>query len=79
MKELIFKTNLKCMGCVDNIRSYLDQNLAIESWSVDIESPDKILKVKTSLSEKEIIKILSEAGYEASPLKRKSLFGFIKK
>ncbi|MFO7939247.1 MAG: cation transporter [Bacteroidales bacterium] len=68
MKTLKFKTSLKCNGCVNAIKPYLDKVEGIVSWNVDLKSPNKIVEVTTdTASEEEIQKAIeaaiSEAGY----------------
>ena len=47
MKELKFNTNINCMGCVSNVKPILDKESKIINWEVDLNSPDKILTVKS--------------------------------
>ena len=70
MKTLKFKTDLKCAGCMYAIKPYMDALDGIESWDVDLESKDKIVKVVTRTASKEEIQkaiedAISEAGYSA--------------
>jgi copper chaperone len=69
MKTLRFKTNLKCSGCVRAITPGLESLNIIENWSVDLESPDKVLEVESQedISEK-VINNVKKAGYEISQL-----------
>lgn len=68
MQKLKFKTSLKCEGCVEAVKPFLNKVQGIVSWEVDIESPNKIIEVITdTATEEEIIKAIeaaiSEAGY----------------
>jgi copper chaperone CopZ len=68
MKKLRFKTNLKCGGCVNAITPYMNEIEGIESWDVDLNSPNKIVEVVTKSASAEEIrqaieKGISEAGY----------------
>lgn len=68
MKTLRFKTNLKCAGCMYAIKPYMDNIEGIQAWDVDLNSPDKIVEVKTETADPEQIrkaieKGISEAGY----------------
>lgn len=66
MKELKFKTNINCDGCVSAVTPFLEKKTGIESWNVNTDSADKILTVKTnSLSTEEVINTVKEAGYSA--------------
>ncbi len=64
-----FKTNLKCSGCVDTLKPHLDkmaENGDIENWSVDLQSPEKILMVETNKLTPERVKHeVRAAGYDA--------------
>ena len=62
MNVIKFKTSLKCGGCVNAIRTPMNQIKEIKSWDVDLTSPDKILEVQTELSNTEE---LNEAILEA--------------
>ncbi|MPR35879.1 hypothetical protein GBK04_21635 [Cytophagaceae bacterium SJW1-29] len=63
-----FKTNIKCGGCIAAVKPYLDQAEGIENWEVDLQSPDRILTVKTDKSPDEVTRLIKEAGYEAMPI-----------
>ncbi|MFP4621063.1 MAG: cation transporter, partial [Bacteroidales bacterium] len=65
-----FKTDLKCAGCMYAIKPYMDALEGIESWDVDLNSKDKIVKVVTKTASKEEIQkaiedAIAEAGYSA--------------
>lgn len=68
MKILKFKSSLKCDGCVNAIKPFMDSLAEIDSWNVDLNNPDKIIEVNTSeesdnmLSDK-ISKGIAEIGY----------------
>jgi len=68
MRTLRFKTNLKCAGCMYAIKPYMDEIEAIQSWDVDLNSPNKIVEVVTASADPEEIRKaiergISEAGY----------------
>jgi copper chaperone len=65
MKTLKFKTTIKCNGCINAVTPFLDNSNNIEKWSVDLESPDRILTVETSGEADEVKRLLQEAGYKA--------------
>ncbi len=66
-KELQFKTNLNCSGCVSKISADLDNLDGICEWSVDTSVADKILTVKSEgISEEEIIGIIKRKGFNAA-------------
>ena len=69
MKKYQFKTNINCGGCVAKVTPYLNENNAIQQWSVDTQNPPKILTVQTeSLSEDTVINIVKGAGFKAEPI-----------
>ena len=64
-----FRTNIKCNGCKSKAANVLDNNSAIESWDVNLESDDKLLTVKSSdLKKEDIIALVNEAGYTAAAM-----------
>ncbi|WON93930.1 cation transporter [Sphingobacterium sp. Lzh-3] len=66
-KELQFKTNLNCSGCVSKVSADLDNLDGICEWSVDTSVADKILTVKSEgISEEEIIGIIKRKGFNAA-------------
>lgn len=68
-KQMKFKTNIKCDGCIATVKPHLDGVAGIKEWGVDIADNDKILTVASdTLSEKEIISIVQTAGYKAEQL-----------
>lgn len=73
MNTLKFKTNLKCEGCKNSVRPFLNQIDAINSWDVDLSHNDKILTIEANtLSENEIIakvqEAFNQAGYSAEKI-----------
>ncbi|WP_417602590.1 heavy-metal-associated domain-containing protein [Owenweeksia hongkongensis] len=68
MKELRLKTNIKCAGCEEKVKPYLDNMDGVKGWSVDLASPDKVLTVQLDgASEDEVIENLKKAGYTGKP------------
>lgn len=66
MKELKFKTNINCGGCVAKVTPALDTAEGVCEWSVDTTNRDKVLTVKTdSLSISEVISTVEKAGFSA--------------
>lgn len=69
-KELKFKTNINCSGCVSKVKPFLDKLEGLDSWEVDTENPDKVLSVKISqTTDEEIIDTIEEVGFEAELIK----------
>lgn len=70
MKELKFKTNINCGGCVAKVTPALDGADGICDWKVDTNVADKILTVHSDgIPEEEVIKTVREAGFSIEPLK----------
>lgn len=66
MNTLKFKTTIKCGGCIATVTPFLNKIEGILTWSVDTNSPDKILTVETeSVNPDEITNTLKTAGYQA--------------
>ena len=64
MKELKYKTNINCNGCIATVTPYLDKLPAIAEWEVDINNKDKILTVKgEQIDDTQIQKAVKEAGF----------------
>lgn len=65
-KELKFKTNINCSGCVSKVKSFLDKLDGLEAWEVDTDNPDKVLSVKINqATDEEIIDTIEEVGFSA--------------
>lgn len=68
--EYIFKTDLKCGGCVSKVKEELNHSVGIDEWTVDTKHKDKTLTVKnTDVTPDDIIQILQSKGYNAELLK----------
>ncbi|GAA4179319.1 MULTISPECIES: hypothetical protein [Sphingobacterium] len=66
-KNIQFKTNLNCGGCVSKVSADLDNAAGICEWSVDTSNSDKILTVKSNgISEEEVIEIIKRKGFIAT-------------
>ena len=68
MKTLRFKTNAKCGGCVNKIGSELSRKVLPKDWSIDLNSPDRVLTVQTDLPAETIVSLVNTAGFKAGPL-----------
>lgn len=65
-----FKTNAKCGGCSSKIGTALEQNGVPQGgWSLDLESPEKLLTVNSEMTSDAIIRIVSDAGFKAEEVK----------
>ena len=68
MKNLKFKTNINCGNCLSKVAPKLNEESRIDSWSVDLESEDRILTVQTeTLNEDDVFKTVLKAGFIAKP------------
>ncbi|MCG8409717.1 MAG: heavy-metal-associated domain-containing protein [Bacteroidales bacterium] len=47
MNTIKFKSNLKCSGCVDAIQDFMNSIPEVNTWVVDLDSPDRLIKVTT--------------------------------
>ncbi len=65
MKTFKFKSTIKCNGCISTVTPFLEKSNNINKWSVDLESPDRILTVETEGDPNEVKELLNEAGYKA--------------
>ena len=61
-----FRTNIRCDGCIAKVKPYLDELKEVKSWSVVLESPDRVLTVEGEVSPELIVKALAAAGYAGS-------------
>jgi copper chaperone len=67
MKTLEFKTNINCGNCLAKVAPKLNEQSGIESWSVDLEDPERTLIVETAeLEAEDIKKAVLKAGFIAN-------------
>lgn len=68
-KELKFKTNMDCQHCVARVKPLLDKVDGIESWSVDLDNPDKVLTVQSAgVSPEQVVDTVEQAGFDITLL-----------
>ncbi|MCO7186103.1 heavy-metal-associated domain-containing protein [Tenacibaculum sp. XPcli2-G] len=68
-KELKFKTNLNCGGCVSKVQADLDNAEGICHWNVDTNFDDKVLTISSKgITADEVIAIVKSKGFKAEPL-----------
>ena len=71
-KNLQFKTNINCGGCVATVKPHLDNADGVCHWEVDTTNKDKVLTVKSEgMTEQEIIDTVKKAGFTIEPLIKK--------
>jgi copper chaperone len=63
-----FKTNIKCGGCIQTVKPFLEGLKEIKNWQVDLSSPDRILSVEGDIAEEKVIQAIQAAGYRAEKL-----------
>lgn len=62
-KEIQFKTNLNCGGCVSKVQNDLDNLLGKDQWTVNTDNPDKILIIKGEVTPEKVIEIVKSKGF----------------
>lgn len=70
MSEVLkFKTNMDCQHCVARVKPLLDKVAGTDTWSVDLENPNKILTVNSSTASAEgVIDAVEQAGFDISKI-----------
>ena len=70
METVQFKTSLHCSGCIAKITPALNAKLGRDNWSVDLDSPGKLLTIikNETLHEQAIVKSMNELGYQAEKI-----------
>jgi len=68
-KNLQFKTNINCSGCVAKVTPFLNESMNIGHWEVDTNNKDKILSVHSKgIKTEEVIQKVQEAGFKIESL-----------
>lgn len=68
-KNLQFRTNINCGGCVASVKPHLDNAEGICHWDVDTANKDKVLTVKSEgITEGQVIEAVQKAGFKIEPL-----------
>jgi len=68
-KNLQFKTNINCGGCVATVKPHLDNADGVCHWEVDTNDKNKVLTVKSEgITEQEVISTVQKAGYKIEVL-----------
>ena len=69
MFEAKFKTTIQCNGCLLKVTPKLNEILKEQSWSVDLESDDRILTVKNdNVSVDAVVSAVKSEGFEIEEL-----------
>ena len=68
MKPRTFKTTAKCGGCVAKIETSLNTAVARNQWNIDLSTPDRILTITSDLSDEEVVRLVTAAGFKAEKI-----------
>ena len=69
MSEARFKTTIQCNGCLSKVTPKLNEILEEQSWSVDLESDDRILTVNDdNVSIDAVVSAVKSVGFEIEEL-----------
>lgn len=70
MKKVhVLRTNIDTLSAMAEVSNLLNGISSIHRWSIDIEDIDNVLRVESeSLTTKELIETLQQAGYSAEDL-----------
>lgn len=69
MKELKFKTNINCNGCLSKVSPQLNNESGIEEWAVDLNAVEKTLTVQSITASKEMImNAVQKVGFKIESL-----------
>ena len=69
MSEVRFKTTIQCNGCLSKVTPKLNEILKEQSWSVDLESDDRILTVNDdNVSLDAVVSAVKSVGFEIEEL-----------
>ena len=63
IKMNIYKTTIKCAGCLAKVKPFLDNESLIKSWEVNTEIPQKLLKIEGDISSESVQILLQKAGF----------------
>jgi len=64
-KNLQFKTNINCGGCVAKVTPFLNEADGISHWEVETTNKYKILSVHSDgITKEEVIQKVQEAGFK---------------
>lgn len=64
MEKVLFKTNIKCGGCVATVTPHLNEAIGAGNWSVDVSDPAKILTVKEAALAEKAAQAVQKAGFK---------------
>lgn len=68
-RNLQFKTNINCSGCIASVKPHLDNAAGVDHWKVDTTLKEKVLTVTSKgISEQEVIEIVQKSGFKVELL-----------
>lgn len=68
METVNLKTDIKCLGCIEQVTPYLNEVAGEDNWEVDIQNPLKILTVNGETNVAKIREAVSKAGFKADKI-----------
>ena len=69
MSEVRFKTTIQCNSCLSKVTPKLNEFLEEQSWSVDLESDDRILTVNNdNVSVDAVVSAVKSVGFQIEEL-----------
>lgn len=69
MSEARFKTTIQCNSCLSKVTPKLNEFLEEQSWSVDLESDDRILTVNDdNVSVDTVVSAVKSVGFQIEEL-----------
>jgi copper chaperone len=66
--ETKFKTTIKCEGCVQTVKPFLNETVGENNWQVDLKDPSRTLTVKGTTESSKVVEALQKAGYQAEKI-----------
>jgi copper chaperone len=64
METIVFKTNMKCSGCIEKVTPALNELAGKDHWFVDLQHSDKILTVQgENIPDRQILSAVEKAGF----------------
>ena len=64
MNTFQFKTNINCGSCIKSVTPFLNELDNVDTWKVDTENPDKILKVELDdENPSSVVEAVKKAGF----------------
>lgn len=66
---IVLRTNINNVSALSMVAGTLNAHPQIRRWTIDLEDKDNVLRIESdTLTTKDIITTLQEAGYEAEDL-----------